>query len=99
MQSKIQDIARRVDLKRRETSMTQTKLAACLNVDQGHLSKVLAGKEPVSTKMRLRMASLLNSWPTPRSGDLALEAELISELRKSPIFREFIRAALKMHKS
>lgn len=79
--------------------MTQVELADWLDVDQGHLSKVLAGKEPVSKKMHLRMASLLSAWPTPRSGDPVLEAELVAAIRRSGVFREFIRVALKIHKS
>lgn len=99
MNGKIPEIARKVESKRRETLMSQTELSNLLKVHQGHLSKILAGKVPLSGKMRLRMSSLLSTWPPPASSDPALEQELLRAIRRSREFQEFIRAALKMHNS
>lgn len=97
MDDKIPEIARRVESKRRETLMSQAELSNLLKVHQGHLSKILAGKVPVSAKMSLRMSSLLDAWPPSASSDPALEQELLRAVRRSKEFQEFIRAALKMH--
>ncbi|WP_090329565.1 helix-turn-helix domain-containing protein [Nitratireductor aquibiodomus] len=99
MHGKIPEIVRKVESKRRETLMSQAELSSLLKVHQGHLSKVLTGKAPVSTKMRLKMSSLLSAWPPSASSDPALEQELLTAMRRSTEFQEFIRAALKMHKS
>lgn len=98
MDDKIPEIARKVESKRRETMMSQVELSNLLKVHQGHLSKILAGKAPVSKKMRLRMASLLSDWPPSASSDPTLEQELLRAIRRSREFQEFIRTALRMHK-
>ncbi|TWI16921.1 helix-turn-helix domain-containing protein [Mesorhizobium tianshanense] len=88
-----------IESKRRETLMSQAELSNLLKVHQGHLSKILAGKVPISKKMRLRMSKLLSAWPPSASSDSALEQELVRAIRRSTEFQEFIRAALKMHNS
>lgn len=98
MNGKISEIAREVESKRRETLMSQVELSNLLKVHQGHLSKILAGKAPVSTKLHLRMSSLLSAWPPLASSDPALEQELLKAIRRSAEFQEFIRTALKMHR-
>lgn len=97
MDGKIPEIARKVESRRRETLMSQAELSSLLKVHQGHLSKVLAGKVPISKKMRLRMSNLLSAWPSSASGDPALERELLQAIRRSKEFQEFIRMALKIH--
>ncbi|WP_429924114.1 hypothetical protein ACQY1H_13965 [Agrobacterium vitis] len=97
MNGKISEIARTIESKRREALMSQAELSNLLKVNQGHLSKVLTGKVPVSRKMNLRMSNLLSAWPPPESSDPALERELIGAIRRSKEFQEFIRAALKIH--
>lgn len=97
MNGKIPEIARKIESKRREALMSQAELSNLLKVNQGHLSKVLAGKVPVSKKLGLRMSSLLSAWPSPDSSDPALERELIRTIRRSKEFQEFIRIALKIH--
>lgn len=97
MDGKIAEIARKVESKRRETLMSQAELANVLKVHQGHLSKILAGKVPISEKMGIRMSSLLSAWPHSASSDPTLERELLTAIRRSKEFQEFIRAALRMH--
>ena len=97
MNGKISEIAGKIESKRREALMSQAELSDLLKVNQGHLSKVLAGKVAVSKKMSLRMSSLLSAWPPPESSDPALDRELIGAIRRSKEFREFIRTALKIH--
>ncbi|MCM5554070.1 helix-turn-helix transcriptional regulator [Pleomorphomonas sp. NRK KF1] len=97
MNDKIPEIVRRVESKRRETLMSQVELSRLLNVHQGHLSKILSGKAPLSKKMSLRMADLLSDWPHAVSSDPALEQELLAAVRGSRVFQEFIRVALRMH--
>ena len=97
MDGKIPEIARKIESKRREVLMSQAELSNLLKVNQGHLSKVLAGKAPVSRKLGIRMSSLLSAWPSPESSDPAFERELIRRVRHSKEFQEFIRAALKIH--
>lgn len=97
MDGKIPEIARKIESKRREALMSQAELSNLLKVNQGHLSKVLAGKVPLSKKMNLKMSSLLSAWPAPGSSDPTLEREVLRAIRRSKEFQELVRAALKIH--
>lgn len=50
MSIKVSQIVRRVEIKRRDTSTSQAKVAHLLGINQGHLSKLLAGKANVTGK-------------------------------------------------
>lgn len=97
MHSKIPDIVRRVEYRRRETSMSQVDLSGILGCDQGHLSNVLSGKSALSKRMSAKFSAILADWPAPVSADIDFETKLIAAVRKSPAFRELVQAALKIH--
>lgn len=50
------DIIKEVENRQRATRMSQAEIARQLGVSQGQLSKVLAGKVPLTKKMSNRMA-------------------------------------------
>lgn len=97
MHSKIPDIVRRVEYRRRQTSMSQVDLSKILGCDQGHLSNVLSGKSTLSKRMSAKFSAILAEWPVPVSVDVDLETKLITAVRKSSAFRELVQAALKIH--
>jgi hypothetical protein len=73
---------------------SQVTLGQKLRVSQGHLSKIIAQKWPLSPKMRIRIRVLIAGAGADQSH---LEARAISALRGSQIFRDLVIAALKMH--
>ena len=77
---------------------SQKDLSRALGTTQGHLSKVLGRKVPVSLKMRLRLKALLANPDTDQAGEVRLEGDLVAALRSSSPFRALINAALDMHK-
>jgi transcriptional regulator with XRE-family HTH domain len=77
---------------------SQEDVSRALGTSQGHLSKVLGQKAPISSKMRVRLRALLASRETDKTSDAKLEGDLVTALRDSSPFRALICAALEMHK-
>jgi len=74
---------------------SQTAISLTLGVTQGHLSKILAGKAPLSKRVKFELSEFL-----VRPNDLhALEKLTLTTLRESSTFRDLINAALRLHKN
>ncbi|WNJ90915.1 helix-turn-helix transcriptional regulator [Bosea sp. 685] len=75
--------------------MSQSGLAKALAISQGHLSKVITGKAPLSPKLRRRILGLVDGT----ADDLAppLELDVLRLLRTSETFRRLMQAAVEMH--
>lgn len=88
------------DLKARQQKdeLTQLELAAALGIHQGHLSKVMAGKAPLSIKLNARIERLLQNGEPADVSPEEFEVELINALRSSSAFRALIRAAMQLHR-
>lgn len=98
MYSKNMKLLKRVESRRRKLGMTQVQLSARLDVNQGHISKVLCGKEPISAKMLEKLHVFLNTPVSQEQPNRELEDEIIAAVRSSESFLNLMRAALKMHK-
>ncbi|WP_216665218.1 helix-turn-helix domain-containing protein [Pseudoruegeria sp. HB172150] len=83
----------------RKDKLTQAELATALGIHQAHLSKVMAGKAPLSSKLRARAERLLQSGEASNALIEDLEVELIQALRSSKDFRALIRAAMQLHRT
>jgi transcriptional regulator with XRE-family HTH domain len=99
MHGKNNRVLKRVENRRRELGMTQAQLGARLDVEQGHISKVLRGKVPVSAKMLHKIEAFLDVSLTLEQPDRELEDDIIAAVRSSESFLNLMRAALKMHKT
>ncbi|QND63676.1 helix-turn-helix transcriptional regulator [Mesorhizobium loti] len=92
-------LLKRVENRRLELGMTQAQLGERLDVKQGHISKILREKVPISAKMLPKLQAFLEATPTPEPQDRDFEDEIIAAVRSSESFSNLMRAALKMHKS
>lgn len=99
MHGKNTKLLKHVENRRRELGMTQAQLGVRLSVEQGHISKVLRGKVPVSAKMLPKIQAFLDSPLTPEQQDRELEDDILAAVRSSESFSNLMRAALKMHKN
>src|SRR5262249_11415848 len=79
-------LLRRVENRRRELGMTQAQLGARLDVEQGHISKILSGKVPISMKMLPKIQAFLHASPTLEQPDRELEDDVIAAVRSSESF-------------
>jgi transcriptional regulator with XRE-family HTH domain len=77
---------------------SQEDVSCALGMTQGHLSKVLGRKVPISPKMRVKLNALLASRDSDETGAVKLESDLILAVRSSSPFRALMRAALDMQK-
>lgn len=75
---------------------TQVELAGALGIHQGHLSKVMAGKVPLSRKLGTKAEMLLKGVaPRPDMGEF--ETAVLHAVRTSSSFRTLVRAAMQLH--
>lgn len=93
------ELLKRVENRRRKLGLTQAQLGAQLSANQGHISKILREKVPISKKMQRKFHTFLDSSPTPEQRDRELEDEIIAAVRSSESFLNLMRAAIKMHKT
>jgi transcriptional regulator with XRE-family HTH domain len=77
---------------------SQQDVGRALGASQGHLSKVLGQKAPISTRMRARIRSLLAGGDSDQPTEREFESDLVAALRSSSPFRALVRAGLEMHK-
>ena len=77
---------------------SQQDVSRALGTTQGHLSKVLSQKSPISQKMRIKLQALLISRDADQTSEAKFEGDLIAALRSSSPFRALVRAGLDMHK-
>ncbi|WP_367279178.1 helix-turn-helix domain-containing protein [uncultured Roseibium sp.] len=84
--------------RQRKDELTQVELASALGIHQAHLSKVLAGKAPLSSKLKAKVERLLQGGSLADASLENLEVELIQALRSSRTFRALIRAAMQLHR-
>lgn len=84
--------------RQRKDALTQAELATALGIHQAHLSKVMAGKAPLSSKLKAKAERLLQGDEAPTASLQDLEVELIQALRSSSTFRALMRAAMQLHR-
>jgi plasmid maintenance system antidote protein VapI len=84
--------------RQRKDELTQAELATALGIHQAHLSKVIAGKAPLSSKLRAKAERLLQGGESSNASLEDLEIQLIQALRTSSAFRTLMRAALQLHR-
>jgi transcriptional regulator with XRE-family HTH domain len=84
-----------LEIFRRKEQMSQLDLATALAISQGHLSKVIARKAGLSSKLRRRILALLGG--TVDDLDSRLELDALRLLRTSEPFRRLMQAAVEMH--
>lgn len=99
MHSKNTRLLKHVENRRLELGMTQAQLGVRLSAKQGHISKVLRGKVPISAKMRPKIQAFLDEPLTQEQLDRELEDDILAAVRSSESFLNLMRAALKMHKN
>ncbi len=97
MNRKNRSIIAALKTRQRNDNLTQLELAAALGIHQGHLSKVLSGKVPLSRKLNVKVERLLEGDAAPTRVIEILESEVVQELRSSSAFRTFMRAAMQLH--
>lgn len=94
MEYKDDELLSQVRELRSQRGWSQNELALALGVSQGHMSKVLSGKVTFSSRLYLRVKSLLSDAPPAVS---PLEERALVTLRASARFRALVVAALDMH--
>ncbi len=98
MTSKNDPIIAALKTRQQKEELTQVELASSLGVHQAHLSKVMAGKAPLSSKLRAKIESLLQGGKPADASLKDLELELIQAVRSSSTFRALMRAAMQLHR-
>lgn len=98
MRDKDGSIIAALKARQRKGAVTQVELAAALGIHQGHLSKVMAGKAPLSRKLKAKAERLLQGEEAAPASLRDLEVELIQALRSSSTFRALMRAAMQLHR-
>lgn len=98
MTNKDDSIIAALKARQRKDESTQVELATALGIHQAHLSKVMAGKAPLSSKLRAKVEGLLQGGESSNASLEELEVELIQALRSSSAFRALIRAAMQLHR-
>lgn len=98
MRNKDDSIIAALKAHQRNDELTQVELAMALGIHQAHLSKVMAGKVPLSSKLRARAERLLQGQESSNISLEDLEVEVIQALRSSSAFRALIRAAMQLHR-
>lgn len=89
-----------VERYRTEHGLSQQAIAGQIGCNQGHLSKVLAGKVRLSRFLRPRLAALAAERPIVPGLNGPMAAEVLDALGKSQDFRDMVQAALKLvHKN
>ena len=77
----------KVNLRRAGLGITQARLAATCGINQGHLSKVLAGK----LKLAAKTEAALSAWLAETSDDVAGESteihDIVERLAQAPLDR------------
>ncbi|WP_179296527.1 MULTISPECIES: helix-turn-helix transcriptional regulator [unclassified Mesorhizobium] len=99
MHSKNTKLLKHMENRRHELGLTQAQLGARLHVKQGHISKILRSKVPISAKMLPKIQAFIESPLTPKQSDRELEDDILAAIRSSESFSNLMRAALKMHKN
>lgn len=98
MKNKAEPIIAALKVRQRTDELTQVALATALGIHQGHLSKVMAGKVPLSSKLRAKAERLLQGGASSNVSLEDLEVEVIQTLRSSRAFRALMRAAMQLHR-
>lgn len=98
MKSNDDSIIAALNVRQRKDELTQAQLATALGIHQAHLSKVMAGKAPLSSKLRAKAELLLEGNGAPNVSPRELEVELIQAMRSSSAFRDLMRAAMQLHR-
>ncbi len=94
------ELIKAVERYRTEHGLSQQAIAGRIGCNQGHLSKVLAGKVRLSRFLRPRLASLAADRPTMPGPSGPTAAEVLDALDKSQDFRDMVQAALRIvHKN
>lgn len=78
---------------------SQREVGHVLGISQGHLSKLLDRKVPISLRMRARIRGLLADGDNVEASEIKLETDVIAAVRSSSAFRALVLAALEMHKN
>jgi transcriptional regulator with XRE-family HTH domain len=97
MDSNDEQLLSRLVALRNSAGWSQDKIGHVLGASQGHLSKILSQKVPISLRMAAKIRILLTSSRTDKLSDPKLENDLIIAMRDSSPFRSLISAALEMH--
>lgn len=84
MKSTPSDFILEIDRKRREAGWSQAGLAAACNMTQGHYSKIVAGKVPLSDKATRALARWNPDFTEKRPAPPRLEelAKIATKLRR-----------------
>lgn len=98
MINKSDSIIAALKARQRRDELTQAGLAAALGIHQAHLSKVMAGKAPLSSKLKAKAEWLLQNEEASSTSQEELEVELIQAFRSSSAFRRLVRAAIQLHR-
>jgi transcriptional regulator with XRE-family HTH domain len=98
MTDKHDPIIATLKIRQRRDGLTQIALASVLGVHQGHLSKVMSGKAPLSAKLRAKIERLFQDGASNNSSPSDFELELIQTVRSSSAFRSLVRAAMQLHR-
>lgn len=72
--------------------------ATALGIHQAHLSKIMAGKAPLSSKLKAKAERLFQGGEPSNASLEDLEVEMIQALRSSSTFRALMRAAMQLHR-
>jgi len=87
---------RQLVVQMRRRGLGQSDVAAALGVTQGHLSKVIAGRVPVSDRLDREIRSFLSSLDREPIGSTELSTLVDHAIRESADFRTLVRSALRM---
>lgn len=78
------DLREQVEMTRLKVRLSQAQLALRLEVTQGHYSKVISGKVPLTDHLRLKMQTWLDTQPSSAAGPQATRRmlELVASIQR-----------------